>query len=148
MTLNLCISNKYLDPFFLPNRLVQWIWILSMNIRAKDVDISFFDHLCILVRPAQEVVKRDPLARLGFHLCQRRDDAGVCLLPVGVDAGAVHGTSEAQDNVVLGHAVLVLVDLVSGAQKECQVWTMSSLIVSAVLVFVDLKQHRKCVKKE
>ena len=45
------------------------------------------------------------------YLCQSGDDARVGLLAVRVHARTVHGPAEAQHEVVLGHAVLVLVDL-------------------------------------
>lgn len=51
------------------------------------------------------------------------DDAGIGLLLVQVHAGSEHGPSKANDDVVLGHAIFMLVDLLvkgNNVNNECQ----------------------------
>ena len=46
-----------------------------------------------------------------LHATQGGDDAGVCLLTVGMYARPVHRPAKSDDNIILGHAILVLVVL-------------------------------------
>ena len=84
---------------------------LLFAVRAENGQVLLLEGVGVLDASAYKVVDGNPLARLLLHLPQRCDHAGIGLLSVGVHAGAVHGPAQSQDDVVLGHAVLVLVDL-------------------------------------
>ena len=86
--------------------------IAGFAVAAYGRQVRLLHVVGVQVAPAQEVVHSDPAPRLRLHLAQGCYDAWVGLLTIRVHAGAVHGAAEADDDVVLGHGVAVLVDLV------------------------------------